>query len=91
MIERRRSMRELAGGFGATISQISLAMEAGAENMRRTAQSMADIAADTAKHNKAVAAAAHQAAAGVSGVAATVVGLNASVQDVSRQAAVTAA
>ena len=88
--ERRSAMLALADGFGTAVGQITLAMEAGAENMRRTAESMATGTAEAAVYNKTAAAAAHQAASGVSGVAATVEDLGTSVEDISQQSAASA-
>ena len=84
-------MLALADEFGTAIGQITVAMEAGAEDMRRTAQSMAIVAADAAVHNRSAATVARQAASGASSIAATVDALDASVQDIGQQSDASAA
>ncbi|KQT50125.1 chemotaxis protein [Methylobacterium sp. Leaf456] len=85
VLERRRTMIELADGFERTIGSVAGMVSASATELQATAASMTATATETAAQSTAVAAAAEEAASNVGTVAAAAEELGASVYEIARQ------
>ena len=85
LLERKRTMVELADGFEAAVGGIVGMVSSSATELQATAQQMSSAAAETASQSTTVAAAAEQAASNVGTVAAAAEELGTSVQEIGRQ------
>ena len=85
VLERKRTMVELADGFEAAVGGIIGMVSASATELQATAGTMSGTAAETAAQSSAVAAAAEEAASNVNTVAAASEELGSSVQEIGRQ------
>ncbi|GJD31553.1 hypothetical protein PMNALOAF_2812 [Methylobacterium adhaesivum] len=85
MMERRRTMIELADGFEGAVGGIVGRLSCAATELQGTARTMSATANQTASQSTTVATAAEAAAANVGTVAAAAEELGASVQEIGRQ------
>ncbi len=85
IIERKRTMIELADGFEGAVVGIVGMVSSSATELQATAQQMTATAQDTAARSTTVAAAAEEAASNVGTVAAAAEELGSSVQEIGRQ------
>jgi len=85
LLERKRTMMEMADNFESSFSSVIGLVASSATELQATAQTMTSAAKQTAGRSTTVAVAAEQAAANVNTVAAAAEELGSSVQEIGRQ------